>query len=152
MAGLKWHDFLIMALCVLVLVASTVFMVMNYSSLPEEVPTNFDFQGNVTGTGGRGSVIALIVMNWVLAVPMLVSLFFPGVWNLPSVKPQNAARAMAIGRKMIELLTLAMVVFMTYMFLVLAQMLPMQNIALTAFVAVIVLLTAIPLVLIFRLK
>ena len=89
MRSLQWHDFVLIGIFVVILIAVTVFFVLNYSKIPEVIPTNFDFQGNVTGTGGKGNAFFLLVMAWFLPIVLIGTSFFPNLWNIPTVKPQN---------------------------------------------------------------
>ena len=152
MKGLRWHDFLLMGICVVILIGVTVFFVMNYAKIPEEIPTNFDFQGNVTGTGGKGNAVFLLVMAWFLPIIMISTSFFPNLWSIPAVKPQNYGTAIIITRKMLEVISILMSLFLGYLLLSMCGFIQMIN---TVFVIFSVLLAAIiivPMIFLMRLK
>ena len=65
MNQLKWHDWLLIALSLVIATATAVFVIINYDKIPEKIPTNYDFQGNVTGYGSKSNVIVLLVMAFI---------------------------------------------------------------------------------------
>ena len=68
-------------ICLLAIIASLVLIILRYSQLPDRIPTNFDFSGNVTGYGSKGMLWVLPVLNLLIFVPMAAAELFPGAWN-----------------------------------------------------------------------
>ena len=152
MRGLRWHDFLLMGICVVILIAVTVFFVINYAKIPEEIPTNFDFQGNVTGTGGKGNAVFLLVMAWFLPIVLIGTSLFPKLWNIPTVKPQNYGTAIIITRKMMEAISVLMAFFLGYLLLSMCGLIPMINAVYVIFSVLLAALIIVPMVFLMRLK
>lgn len=152
MNSLRWHDFLLIGICVVILIATTVFFVMNYAKIPEEIPTNFDFQGNVTGTGGKGNAVFLLVMCWFLPVVLIGTSFFPKLWNIPTVKPQNYGTAIMITRKMMEVISVLMALFLGYLLLSMCGFIPMISAVFVIFSILLAAIIIVPLVFLMRLK
>jgi len=152
MKGLRWHDFLLMGICVVILIGVTVFFVMNYAKIPEVIPTNFDFQGNVTGTGGKGNAVFLLVMAWFLPIIMISTSFFPNLWNIPTVKPQNYGTAIIITRKMMEAISILMSLFLGYLLLAICGLIPMISAVYVIFSVLLAALIIVPMIFLMRLK
>jgi len=152
MKGLRWHDFLLMGICVVILIGVTVFFVMNYTKIPEVIPTNFDFQGNVTGTGGKGNAVFLLVMAWFLPIIMISTSFFPNLWNIPTVKPQNYGTAIIITRKMMEAISILISLFLGYLLLAICGLIPMISAVYVIFSVLLAALIIVPMIFLMRLK
>ena len=152
MKGLRWHDFLLMDICVVILIGVTVFFVMNYAKIPEVIPTNFDFQGNVTGTGGKGNAVFLLVMAWFLPIIMISTSFFPNLWNIPTVKPQNYGTAIIITRKMMEVISVLMALFLGYLLLSMCGLIPMISAVFVIFSVLLAAIIIVPMIFLLRLK
>ncbi|MCR4748055.1 MAG: DUF1648 domain-containing protein [Clostridiales bacterium] len=152
MKGLRWHDFLLMGICVVILIGVTVFFVMNYAKIPEVIPTNFDFQGNVTGTGGKGNAVFLLVMAWFLPIIMISTSFFPNLWNIPAVKPQNYGTAIIITRKMMEVISVLMALFLGYLLLSMCGLIPMISAVFVIFSVLLAAIIIVPMIFLLRLK
>ena len=152
MNQLKWHDWLLIVLSLVIATATAVFVIINYDKIPEKIPTNYDFQGNVTGYGSKSNVIVLLVMAFIMPVITTILQFFPQTWNMPTVKPQNVPQAMAITGKIIEGVTLAVTVLMAYLAITMTGLIPFTSTVLTLSTIAIVLITAIGLIKYFKLK
>lgn len=60
--------------------------------LPESVPRHFDHAGQVTAWGGRGNLVALIVVSFVLYLGLSLAGRYPRIWNFPwEITADNAA-------------------------------------------------------------
>lgn len=152
MNSLRWHDFLLIGICVVILIATTVFFVINYAKIPDVIPTNFDFQGNVTGTGGKGNAVFLLVMCWFLPITMIGTSFFPKLWNIPTVKPQNYGTAIFITRKMMEAISILMSLFLGYLLLSMCGLIPMLNSVYVIFSILLAAFIIVPMIFLMRLK
>lgn len=103
-------------ICVLLLAAATLFVLMRWQQLPEQIPTHYNFAGEVDGYGGKGSLILLIVMSWVVFFILTISIRFPEKWNMPvEVTDENKSRLYAITRAMMEIVKF----FVTLLFVIL---------------------------------
>lgn len=97
----------------LLLLGTTVYTCIMWQQVPEQVPLHFDFSGNVTDYGGKGSMILLLVIAWVMFVVMTVLVKFPNTWNMPvKVTAENAERLYSITRCMLEVVKFLVVLLM----------------------------------------
>lgn len=114
---LYWHDYVIIGLGVAVLIASTIIIVLNYGAMPDQIPMHYDFDGTVTNLSSKKEIIFLVVMDWVIYATMVFTVFFPKMWNMPQVSPQNAPRAIFVTKKMLEVMALLLTIMFSYMML-----------------------------------
>ena len=93
-------------LALLALLGGTIFVLLRWPSLPEQLPARFGADGSITAWGGSESLTLLLVLSWVMFAAMLVLSFFPQSWNIPRRTPrayQAAGDAMAAIRLVIAL-------------------------------------------------
>ena len=100
-----------------VLLAATVFVLLRWQHLPEQIPIHFNFAGEADAYGGKGVIIFEIVISWVLFLLLSILVKFPKTWNMPvKVTPENSTRLYGITRAMLEvtklLTTLLFVIIM----------------------------------------
>ena len=65
------------ALGALLLLGATVFAALRWNTLPEQIPTSFDFAGLPDSYGEKNSLFALLGAGWVMFLVMTVISFFP---------------------------------------------------------------------------
>ena len=64
----------------------------HYASLPEIIPTHFNLQGEIDGTGGKDSIWLLMTITTIIAIGMYVLTKYPHVHNyLVEITEENAA-------------------------------------------------------------
>ena len=84
-------------LCILCLAGSTLYFIIGWNQIPAEVPGHYNFAGEVDSMTGKGSLIFLIVLNWVMYLGMSVLEHFPQAWNTGvKITARNRARVYRI--------------------------------------------------------
>ena len=63
---------LVVILGLLVLLGTTVFLVLRWSGIPEQIPAHFDGSGHIDGYESKNSLIGLLVLAWVFWLLMIV--------------------------------------------------------------------------------
>ena len=58
-------------------IALIVWLACIFRSLPDKVPTHYDFSGNVTGTGGKGTLWIIVLFGLVNDIGMWGAQFLP---------------------------------------------------------------------------
>ncbi len=112
-------DRIVEVLAVLILLAATIFVLINWNSLPEQIPSHYDFKGQVDAYGGRGSLIFSMVMGWVLVLTMIIISWFPSIWNTGVERtPANAAAVNRIVKDMLNMMEVGMAILFSYMMIV----------------------------------
>lgn len=99
-----------------ILLGTTTYTCIMWQQVPEQVPLHYDFSGNVNGYGGKGSMILLLGIAWIMFIVMTVLVKFPKIWNMPvKVTEENAERLYSITRGMLEAVKLIAVILMSVM-------------------------------------
>lgn len=100
----------------LILLGTTVYTCIMWQKVPDQVPIHYDFAGNVTDYGGKGSMIFMLGIAWVMFIIMTVLVKFPNTWNMPvKVTAENAERLYSITRGMLEAVKLITVILMAFL-------------------------------------
>ncbi len=80
----------------LLLLGATLFVALRWREIPDEVALHYDFLGNPTDWSGKGSLLGLLVLSWVMYAVLAVVSFFPQTWNTPG---RPAIRVSMLGAK-----------------------------------------------------
>ena len=74
----------------LILAGHILCLLLSWSSIPDKVPTHYDFSGKADGYGGKGSLLILPVINVILYAILCLIERYPDTWNVPGpVTPLN---------------------------------------------------------------
>ena len=80
-------------LSVLCLTASTLFLAAGWNQIPEKVPGHYNFAGEADSMTGKGTLILIPVMNWLMYLGISALEHFPQVWNTGvEITAQNRER------------------------------------------------------------
>lgn len=96
----------------LLLLAAILTIVLRWNTLPQRIPTTYDFSGNITGYGSRGTLLLMPVIG--LAVDLTIGLCwrFPKSWNMGRrVTPRNAPFLYHATRNMVAELRLCLALY-----------------------------------------
>ena len=89
----------------LALLGSTLFVIIMWSQIPDQIPTHYNFAGEADGYGGKGSLIFMMVLAWFMFILITVLMRFPNTWNMPvKVTAENKARLYSITKAMLEVI------------------------------------------------
>ncbi|MEH7238211.1 DUF1648 domain-containing protein [Bacillus sp. JJ1562] len=93
---------ILVSLSVLFLLGIYVYIIINWSEIPDRVPTHFNFAGEPDSWGGKWSVLILPIIATFLFKTMLIIGMFPHIHNYPvEVTPENAEGLYRNSRKML---------------------------------------------------
>ena len=103
-------------LSVLCLTASTLFLAAGWNQMPEKVPGHYNFAGEADSMTGKGALILIPVLNWLMYLGISVLEHYPQVWNTGiKVTAQNRERVYRILYHMIVSLKLSVVLIFSFM-------------------------------------
>ncbi|WP_453990270.1 DUF1648 domain-containing protein [Bacillus nitroreducens] len=89
-------------LSILLLVGMYIFIIVNWSEIPNRVPTHFNIAGEPDSWGGKGSILILPIIATFLFKTMFILSKFPHVHNYPvKVTPENAEGLYKASQKML---------------------------------------------------
>jgi uncharacterized membrane protein len=110
------YNNIIEVLCILLLVGISVYLIINWSSIPNQIPGHYDGAGNVDRWGGKGELLILPITSWILYIFITILEAFPQIWNTGvTVTKENRERVYRILKNMISTVKLLMVVAFTYL-------------------------------------
>ena len=103
-------------LSVLCLTASTLFLAAGWNQIPEKVPGHYNFAGEADSMTGKGTLILIPVMNWLMSLGISALEHFPQVWNTGvEVTAQNRERVYRVLYHMIVSMKLSLVLIFSFM-------------------------------------
>ncbi len=92
-----------------ILAGLLVYLAIIYHTLPETIPTHFNFAGEPDGWGSRGTVWILPIVGAVTDITMLLVGLFPQAWNTGTkITVFNRARVFRLVRHLLADLRLGM--------------------------------------------
>lgn len=96
----------------LLLLAAVLVIALRWHALPQRIPIHYDFSGNVTGYGGRGTLLLLPVIGLVTDLTVGICWRFPQSWNMGIQKTsRNAPFLYHASRNMIAELRLCLALY-----------------------------------------
>ena len=88
--------------CAILIVTYIIHIALIYKTLPESLPTHFNFAGNPDGFGDRISVIFEPLISALVVIIVEIISHFPQLWNYPvKVTDENRDILYAITMVMI---------------------------------------------------
>ena len=120
----------------LALLGSTVFLLVSWAHIPDQIPTHYNFAGVADGYGGKGSLIFMMVLAWFVFILITVLMRFPNTWNMPvKVTAENKARLYSITKAMLEVIKMLVSLLFAVMLINAAIATPMPRFILIALIA-----------------
>ncbi|HEY5561418.1 MAG TPA: DUF1648 domain-containing protein [Clostridiaceae bacterium] len=91
------------------------YLMINWSAIPEEVPSHFNALGVADAWSGKGTVIFVPIVCLTLYLLLTVVSFFPSIWNIPvKLTPGNYVFVYQNIRSLICYLKLVLVSTFSY--------------------------------------
>ena len=108
-------DIICNILCLVLLIGSGVWIILQWGDMPAQIPTHFDFAGNPNAYGSKMTIWGLYAVGWVIWLIIFICSFFPRTWSIGvKVAPQNLGRAYAITFHFMHIINLLCVALLTY--------------------------------------
>ena len=105
-----WHH-IMTGLAAAALLAVTLFVIIRWGQLPDQVPTHFGPDGSADAFGNKSSILFPLVMGWFLLGLVTLISFFPDAWNVPNRNP----RTLAAAANMVAVLRLVLALMFAWM-------------------------------------
>lgn len=110
-----WYDIGISAVCLILLLGMTAYLVIRWGSLPDQVPGHYNAHGEVTRWGSKGELWTLPIVGWIIYIGISVLERFPSAWNTGvTVTEKNKERVYRLLKSMIAGMKLIMVLAFTF--------------------------------------
>lgn len=118
-------DWALEAIAFLIWSGGLLFLILNFETTPNQIPTHFDHTGAPTTSGSKNSLWVLAAISTSLYVLLTVVARFPASFNYPvEITPQNAERQYTLAIRMIRILKI--IVLMIFIYIHLASTLTSQ--------------------------
>jgi hypothetical protein len=106
---LTWKDRTLILIATVPIVFVIIYLKINWNSIPEIIPTHFNFSGVPDSFGSKKSLFIIIGISTGMHVFMSILAKVPGCYNYPvSITEKNAEILYKIGRKIMILIDLEM--------------------------------------------
>lgn len=93
------------------IMALWILTLINYSDLPETIPTHYNGAGEADDFGGRSTILSLPIIGTVIFALLTALNKFPHVFNYPvSITNENALKQYRIAARLIRYLKLIIVI------------------------------------------
>ena len=108
-------DWLIEAICLLLLGGITLYLILNWSSMPDKIPMHFNIAGEIDRWGRKTEIIFVPVMSWILYGLITLTEQFPKTWITGvQVTEENAPRVYRVLKSMVKTTKLFIVIAFFY--------------------------------------
>lgn len=128
-------DWILIALSIVVLVATGVYLIIAWGSIPDKIPTNFDFSGKVTSYGGKDNIIFAFLMDVFVSGTLLLCAAFPKSWNVPGKAKNNPETYIAV-KYMLESMAFLLALFLGYLLYTMAKLIALKSAVIIVFIVI----------------
>ncbi len=109
-------EFILNGISLCLIIVSAIFLMVEWPSLPNQVPMHFNGVGEADGWGSKWTVWILLIIGSLLWVGMLILSRFPHVFNyLTEITDENAEFQYKNAKLMITLVNTIIIVDFTYL-------------------------------------
>lgn len=97
----------------IMLIGTLVYLILGWSSFPDQIPMHYNGAGEIDRWGGKGEIIIIEVVMWILYLGIGLVEKYPQIWNTGvEVTPQNKEKVYRILKYMLKTLkTLTALIF-----------------------------------------
>lgn len=97
----------------ILLIGTLAYLILGWSSFPDQIPMHYNGAGEIDRWGGKGEIIVIEVVMWILYLGIGLVEKYPQIWNTGvEVTPQNRGKVYRILKHMLKTLkTLTALIF-----------------------------------------
>lgn len=100
-------DMILEGLSLLGMAGTTLYLIVGWDSFPDRIPAHYNAAGEIDRWGGKGELLFLPAVMWILYIGITLIQRFPQIWNTGvQVTQENGARVYRILMYMVETLKL----------------------------------------------
>lgn len=108
-------DWLIEIICLLLLGGITLYLILNYSSMPDKIAMHFNIAGEIDRWGNKTEIVFIPIVSWLLYGFITLMEQFPKAWNTGvQVTEENADRVYRVLKSMVKTTKLFVVIVFFY--------------------------------------
>lgn len=111
-------DIIMEVLGLIMLIGTPLYLFISWPSIPDKLPMHYNFAGEIDRWGGKGEILFIVVMLWIIYLMISLVEHLPSVWNTGvQVTPENRERVYRTLKYMVKTLKLAMTLVFTFLIL-----------------------------------
>lgn len=149
----RWYDWLLFGLALAVLLAVTLYVLIVWKRLPEQIPSHYNGLGQPDAYGPRSGILFLPTVSWFLFALISVTERFPSAWNtVNGIRRENIPRALRLSKTLVGILRLGLSLNFAWIIFCTARSAPLGAAALPLLLAVIFVPLLVIVVLLLRLR
>ncbi|WP_420572397.1 DUF1648 domain-containing protein [Kordia sp.] len=115
---LETLDIILEFITLTILVVLWCYAIMEYTSMPDIIPTHFNSKGEVDGTGSKGTIWLLMAITTVITIGLHILTKYPHIHNyMVDITEENAAHNYKMSCRLlrfVNLFTLLLMSFIAY--------------------------------------
>lgn len=109
-------DIAINVLCLIMIIGTAIYLIVNWTNIPENVPIHHNFAGKADRFGSKSELIILPLITVIMFLFMSVIEHFPQLWNTGvNITDKNKEYVYRILKNMITTIKLIIVCVFTYL-------------------------------------
>ncbi len=110
------YDIVVEILCILCLLGTVLYLIINWGSIPNEIPGHYNAMGQVDRVTKKSSIFAVPIINLIMYLGMSAVERFPQVWNTGvRITEENKYRVYRIIKDMVKTIKLLMLIVFSYL-------------------------------------
>lgn len=108
-------DKILVLISILCVILSWGLLIALWDKIPDMVPTHFNFAGQPDSYGRKGSLLIVIIISTIIAIPLLLLSKVPYIYNYPfNITADNAERQYKNSRRLILVMSAQIQAFFLY--------------------------------------
>ena len=109
-------DIIMEVLGLIMLIGTPLYLFISWPSIPDKLPMHYNFAGEIDRWGGKGEILFLVVLWWIMYLVISAVERFPQIWNTGvKVTAANQARVYRTLKYMVVSLKLIVTADFAYM-------------------------------------
>lgn len=109
-------DVIINIICLLCLVGSAVFLIINWDKISSSIPGHYNAAGEVDKMTDKSSSIILLIVGLIMFIGLSIIEKFPQIWNTGvQVTEENKEKVYRILKSMVETIKLLITLVFSYL-------------------------------------
>lgn len=108
----KWMNIL----SLLIIGATTIYLILNFATLPKEIPVHFNFRGDIDNWAPKGSIFILWGIGILIYILNTRTQLIPHKFNyIVEITEVNAEKQYQLGVRMMTILNLELMMIIAYL-------------------------------------
>lgn len=103
-------------LCILCLLGSVAYLIINWNQFPDKIPSHYNFQGEIDTYSNKASLWLIPIINIFIFIFLTLIESFPSLWNTGiEITENNKQAVFKLIRNMLAAEKLTVIFFLSYL-------------------------------------